>query len=69
LREATELVPDEWLAAEPGFDGPEHVRRAYAEQLDARLSARPRWLPALAAARAVVRETRPGRNRPDWLAR
>jgi hypothetical protein len=69
LREATELVPDEWLAAEPGFDGPEHVRRAYAEQLDARLSARPRWLPALAAARAVVRETRPVRNRPDWLAR
>lgn len=69
LREAAERVPDEWLAGEEGFDGPEQVRRAYTEQLEARLRARAGWLPALAAARAAVRETRPGRNRPDWLAR
>ncbi|WP_309299564.1 HipA family kinase [Phytohabitans aurantiacus] len=69
LREAAERVPDEWLAGEEGFDGPEQVRRAYTEQLDARLRARAGWLPALAAARPAVRETRPGRNRPDWLAR
>lgn len=29
LREVTALVPDEWLADEPGFDGPDEVRRAY----------------------------------------
>jgi hypothetical protein len=68
LREATARVPDEWLADEEGFDGPERVRDAYVEQLAGRLRARSRWLPALAAARGAQREaTRPGRNRPSWL--
>jgi hypothetical protein len=40
-------VPDEWLAGEPGFDGPEAVRTAYVAQLAARLAARDQWLPGL----------------------
>ena len=40
-------VPDEWLAGEPGFDGPEAVRAAYVAQLAARLAARGQWLPGL----------------------
>ncbi len=33
-------VPDEWLADEPGFDGPDDVRSAYVRQLLARRDAR-----------------------------
>ncbi|NJQ01561.1 hypothetical protein HCK00_13760 [Streptomyces sp. PLAI1-29] len=33
LAEVTALVPDSWLADEPGFDGPDQVRRAYAGAL------------------------------------
>lgn len=34
--ECASQVPDEWLAAEPGFDGPDEVRERYAELLAAR---------------------------------
>ncbi|MDT0309886.1 hypothetical protein RM780_23450 [Streptomyces sp. DSM 44917] len=34
-------VPDEWLAGEPGFEGPEAVRAAYAEVLSARAAGLP----------------------------
>lgn len=33
LAEVTAQVPDAWLDGEPGFDGPEPLRRAYAEIL------------------------------------
>ncbi|MFJ3160638.1 HipA family kinase [Streptomyces kanasensis] len=33
LTEVTADVPDEWLVDEPGFDGPDAVRRAYVEAL------------------------------------
>lgn len=33
LTEVVADVPDEWLADEPGFDGPDAVRRAYVEVL------------------------------------
>jgi hypothetical protein len=49
LREVTGLVPDEWLADEPGFDGPDEVRDAYVAHLLARLEAPRAWLPGRAA--------------------
>ncbi|WP_202638869.1 HipA family kinase [Bailinhaonella thermotolerans] len=33
LETAAALVPDEWLADEPGFDGPDAVREAYVDHL------------------------------------
>ncbi|KJY42088.1 hypothetical protein VR41_09340 [Streptomyces sp. NRRL B-1568] len=36
LAEVAADIPDEWLADEPGFDGPEAVRRAYVDVLLAR---------------------------------
>jgi hypothetical protein len=45
---ATALVPDEWLAHEPGFDSPDAVRRAFGEWFAARMRApRSEWLPEL----------------------
>jgi hypothetical protein len=49
LREVAALVPDEWLADEPGFDSPDAVREAYAAQLAARMAGPRDWLPAAAA--------------------
>jgi hypothetical protein len=48
-------VPDAWLADEPGFDGPDDVRAAYAEVLGARADGPDAWLPAMEAARAARR--------------
>ena len=53
LRSVVELVPDAWLADEPGFAGPDAVRAAYVEQLLARLGARAEWLPGVRAAVAA----------------
>ena len=50
IRAAVSEVPAEWLADEPGFDDVRHLRAAYVAQIEARLAARPAWLPALAAA-------------------
>jgi HipA-like protein len=36
LAEVTAEIPDEWLTAEPGFDSPDALRRAYARPLLAR---------------------------------
>ncbi|HEY0486021.1 MAG TPA: HipA family kinase [Mycobacteriales bacterium] len=49
LREVLVLVPDEWLADEPGFAGPDEVREAYAAHLLARAEAPRAWLPGRAA--------------------
>jgi hypothetical protein len=47
---ATALVPDEWLADEPGFDSPDDVRKAFADWFAFRLrSPRSEWLPELDA--------------------
>jgi hypothetical protein len=52
---ATRPVPDEWLAGEPGFDGPDDVRAAYVEVLAQRLASRSSWVPPLQAAQEVAR--------------
>jgi hypothetical protein len=44
LREVTELIPDLWLADEPGFADPAAVRAAYATQLLARIANPRAWL-------------------------
>lgn len=74
LRDATSQVPEEWLAGEPGFASVQQVREAYVNQLEARLAARPSWLPQLAAEAAaglsnVTPADRAGRRagRPAWL--
>jgi hypothetical protein len=45
LCEVVGLVPDPWLAGEPGFTGPAAVRDAYVAQLLARVAAPRGWLP------------------------
>jgi hypothetical protein len=74
IRDAVAQVPEEWLACEPGFDAVEDLRDAYTAQIEARLAARPAWLPSLtAAARAGLGQLTPadraGRPaaRPAWL--
>lgn len=75
LRDIAALVPDRWLADEPGFTSPDEVREAYVAFLLARARASAVWLPVdfpsrgeLAAAdarRAAATE----RGRPAWLKR
>ena len=66
---AVALVPDEWLADEPGFAQPADVRAAYVAYFAARLAEQDAWLPALRAAVAAGppprRDAR--RDRPGWL--
>jgi hypothetical protein len=52
VRAATGVIPDEWLADEPGFAAPDEVRDAYVEVLAGRLERRDAWVPGLEAARA-----------------
>jgi hypothetical protein len=49
LGEVVAQVPDEWLADEPGFVGPDEVRDAYVEHLLARAEEPRAWLPGRAA--------------------
>lgn len=51
LRGVLDLVPDEWLADEPGFKGAGEVRAAYVEYLTSRLKEPRPWLAALEEAR------------------
>ncbi|KAA2261209.1 hypothetical protein F0L68_18195 [Solihabitans fulvus] len=53
LAEVLCLVPDEWLADEPGFATPDDVRAAYAEYFTARLAAPRPWVRALEETRAA----------------
>ena len=69
LRSVLALVPDEWLADEPGFAAVPAVRAAYVERLLARLGARSAWLPGVRAA-VAARGARPvtrAPNPPAWL--
>ena len=54
LDEVLGLVPDEWLAGEPGFDSPDDVRSAYVDVLRRRLERPDTWLDAVEVARADV---------------
>ncbi len=47
LRGVVDLVPEEWLAGEPGFEGAEEVRSAYVAYLTARLEEPRGWARAL----------------------
>jgi hypothetical protein len=47
LRAVVDLVPDEWLADERGFEAPEDVRAAYLEFFGARLEGPRAWAEAL----------------------
>lgn len=47
LGEVVGSIPDEWLAAETGFDGPEEVRDAYVSYLTSRLREPRVWAHAL----------------------
>ncbi|RAY12566.1 aminotransferase class I and II [Actinomadura craniellae] len=68
LRAATALVPDPWLADEPGFADADAVRDAYVEHLLTRVAEPRGWLPVPGSARP--RTARSGRypDRPEWLA-
>jgi len=68
LTEVIALVPDAWLADEPGFSGPEEVRAAYRDLLLARAAEPRAWLPDLSVGgRRPSPDPAPGANRPDWL--
>ena len=56
LRGVLDLVPDEWLQDESGFEGAEEVRAAYAEYLTARLVKPRPWVRALDEARGKIHE-------------
>ena len=45
LREVVGLVPDEWLADEPGFESPGQLRDAYTAHLATRAARSAAWLP------------------------
>ncbi|CAN3983546.1 hypothetical protein KPATCC21470_6257 [Kitasatospora purpeofusca] len=73
LEQVVALVPDAWLADEPGFDSVGALRRAYVEHLAERAARSAEWLPEgfstpeqlLDAERRRAARTRAGR--PDWL--
>ncbi len=48
LSEVLALVPDEWLADEPGFGAPHEVRAAFLAWFDARMRGPRDWLPEVA---------------------
>lgn len=53
LDEVTALVPDLWLADEPGFESPEQVRTRYRDVLLERVAAASAWLPDVEERRAA----------------
>ncbi|HXV93135.1 MAG TPA: HipA family kinase [Pseudonocardia sp.] len=73
LHRAVALVPDTWLAGEPGSDGPDgpdEVRAAYVRLLLARRDAREAWLPDVG--KALDERVEPGAApspRPSRLGR
>ncbi|MFI0723032.1 HipA family kinase [Streptomyces sp. NPDC021224] len=60
LTEVTALVPDAWLADEPGFAGPDDVRRAYVELLAARA-------PGIHERITLAPRPRDRQPPPEWL--
>ena len=54
LEEIVAAIPDEWLAAERGFEDPEEVRTAYVTYLTSRLREPRVWAHALEEVRREV---------------
>ncbi|MFF2653270.1 HipA family kinase [Streptomyces sp. NPDC058045] len=75
LREVVALVPDEWLPAEASFAGPDELREAYAQHLEARARVSAEWLPTDFPSRAelIAEDARRAEarraGRPGWLKR
>ncbi|GAA2742478.1 HipA family kinase [Kitasatospora cinereorecta] len=73
LREVVALVPDAWLADEPGFDSVAAVREAYVAHLAARAAESRAWLPTCFASPEELRAAEERRAaatlaaRPAWL--
>ncbi|MDH6126125.1 HipA family kinase [Kitasatospora sp. GP82] len=73
LREVVALVPEEWLAEEPGFSSVDEVRAAYVHHLAARARGSAAWLPDGFATPEQLRRTEAERaaarqaGRPAWL--
>ncbi|MET8703682.1 HipA family kinase [Kitasatospora sp. NPDC004723] len=73
LEEVVALVPDAWLADEPGFDSVGELRRAYVNQLAARAVLSGEWLPEGFSTPEQLREAEQRRaarsraGRPAWL--
>ncbi|MFD0276736.1 HipA family kinase [Kitasatospora sp. NPDC127111] len=73
LEEVLALVPDEWLADEPGFDSVDALRHAYVAHLAARAVLSSAWLPDGFATPEQLREAerrqtaRSKAGRPAWL--
>jgi len=72
LREVVALVPDAWLAGEPGFGAPDEVREAYVRQLLLRMAEpRTEWLPTVPEGAAARSASEPdperGGSLGDWV--
>lgn len=73
LREVLALVPDEWLAGEPGFDSVDQLREAYVAHLAERAAGSAAWLPTCFATPEEQAEAEARRaaatmaGRPAWL--
>ncbi|WP_018386721.1 HipA family kinase [Wenjunlia vitaminophila] len=67
LREVVALVPDEWLADEPGFTTPDAVRDAYVARLLDRHRARDQWRPRIPTDLSQAPRTPRASNAPEWL--
>ncbi|MFF2352402.1 HipA family kinase [Kitasatospora sp. NPDC058115] len=73
LEEVVALVPDAWLADEPGFGSVGELRRAYVNQLAARAVLSAEWLPEGFSTPEQLREAERRRaarsraGRPAWL--
>ncbi len=73
LRAVLALVPEEWLAGEPGFADAAELREAYVRHLAARAALSAHWLPQGFATEEQLRATETARlaraqaGRPAWL--
>ncbi|WP_280724999.1 HipA family kinase [Kitasatospora sp. MAA4] len=73
LHEVLALVPDAWLADEPGFAGVAELRAAYVRHLAARAALSRQWLPQEFATEEQLRAAEAARiaraqaGRPAWL--
>lgn len=73
LEQVVGLVPDAWLADEPGFDSVGELRRAYVEHLAQRAARSAEWLPEGFSSPEQLRDAERRRaartraGRPDWL--
>jgi hypothetical protein len=76
LRSVVALVPDEWLADEPGFESADAVRSAYVDYLLTRVSGPREWYPQVvdSTAQDTARAAETGdlkarlkARHPDWM--